>query len=448
MANHKFRFGLRTFLIITTIVSVLVGYFGMKVYREMLREEAVTILEKEGAQLKKDKEQFVTRVLFDNTGMDDEKLKELIPHLQLLPKLQELDLVRVKISDQGLKLLDELDHIKTLYLFQTKASDKGISNLKQRLTSIDIKTTQPDPIASTLIAAVIYPHSIVGLDVNEPGSKFVVGSGDGFVRVFEDNNQIAQWQAHTDWTFTTKFSPDTTMIATGGGDNMIRLWNAQNFKLLAEMSGHLDDVHSIVFSPDGNFLYSAGDDFVIRVWDLKMRRQVSEFAGHTAQIPRIAINDTGTLLASASRDETVKVWNLVTNQHVHTFSGMGCDVMSVAFVGGNRIAAGDESGVFCIWDMNSFEMQTQIQTALEGIFDIASDSTGNSFVACGGGGFQIWDVDHAIQQLVSTSKFQSRIHFALDHWICTNADGQIEFKKSVSLETSRTINTAFGIRGF
>ena len=35
MPNHKFRFGLKTFLIVTTIVSLAVGYFGMKIYREM-----------------------------------------------------------------------------------------------------------------------------------------------------------------------------------------------------------------------------------------------------------------------------------------------------------------------------------------------------------------------------------------------------------------------------
>jgi WD40 repeat protein/serine/threonine protein kinase len=64
------------------------------------------------------------------------------------------------------------------------------------------------------------------------------------------------------------FSPDNAIIATGGRDRQIRLWDSRDGRLLNTLSGHLDSVESLTFAPNGRSLVSAGLSGVIKVWNV------------------------------------------------------------------------------------------------------------------------------------------------------------------------------------
>lgn len=66
------------------------------------------------------------------------------------------------------------------------------------------------------------------------------------------------------------YSPDGTILASGGGSGSIHLWNANTGKLKKVLYGHhkYQGVKSLVFSPDGNTLASGSNDGTILLWDL------------------------------------------------------------------------------------------------------------------------------------------------------------------------------------
>lgn len=72
----------------------------------------------------------------------------------------------------------------------------------------------------------------------------------------------------SDNLYALAFSTDGNILAGGGQDEKVRLWDAHTGNLRTVMSGHYADIEALVFSPDGRTLASGGDDGTILLWDL------------------------------------------------------------------------------------------------------------------------------------------------------------------------------------
>jgi len=64
------------------------------------------------------------------------------------------------------------------------------------------------------------------------------------------------------------FSPDASMIATGTGDGLVRIWDTETGDLIRTFEGHTSSSRFIVFSPDANLIASGGSDSTARVWNV------------------------------------------------------------------------------------------------------------------------------------------------------------------------------------
>jgi WD40 repeat protein len=92
------------------------------------------------------------------------------------------------------------------------------------------------------------------------------------------------------------YSPDTTMIATGGDskEEPLKIWDAKTGKLVANLKGHTATVTY------GKTLISGSADASIRTWNTTTRQQIAVWTGHTNGVIGIAISPNGRILASAS----------------------------------------------------------------------------------------------------------------------------------------------------
>jgi WD40 repeat protein len=78
------------------------------------------------------------------------------------------------------------------------------------------------------------------------------------------------------------FSPDGLMLASGGDDGGVRLWEVASGQQLRELTGStFRPVRTVAFSPDGQTLASGGDDPGVRLWDVPSGAPIATLIGVT-----------------------------------------------------------------------------------------------------------------------------------------------------------------------
>ena len=130
---------------------------------------------------------------------------------------------------------------------------------------------------------------------------------------------------HTDYVKTLA-SPgnDSTWVASGGLDHTLRLWDLNGGGEVMGINNCSDgrtekgSIYALGAVP--SVLASGGPESIVRVWDPKSGKLITKFVGHTDNIRDILINRDGDTIMSASSDQTVKIWSLTAGRCMHTLS--------------------------------------------------------------------------------------------------------------------------------
>jgi len=192
--------------------------------------------------------------------------------------------------------------------------------------------------------------------------------------------------------FQIAFSPDSSLLASGSNDKVIRLWKVSDGSLVRTMEGHKEPIRCIAFSPDGSRLASGSDDQTIRLWrvsDGSLVRVIEAKAG-TGSIFSIAFSPDGSLLASASSD-ALQLWEVSDGSLIRELQGGG---KNVAFSpDGILLASGSGEEVFLRKVSDGTLVRPQGDN-LHIISDIDFSPDGSSLAAgLFGGSVHLWNLE-------------------------------------------------------
>ncbi|MFI1237455.1 WD40 repeat domain-containing serine/threonine protein kinase [Nocardia salmonicida] len=182
------------------------------------------------------------------------------------------------------------------------------------------------------------------------------------------------------YVYAVASSPDGTLLATGGSDNTVRLWNVRTGEAARPaLKGHSNSVESLAFSPDGALLASAGYDKTIRLWNPRTGAHLRTLSDHTDYVWSVAFSPDGTHIASSSDDKTVRLWNADSGAHVRTLTGHTSGVRSVAFSpDGGTLASGSSDQTIRVWNIRSGELELpRIAGHTGGIYSVAFSPDGS-----------------------------------------------------------------------
>ncbi|KAJ3255541.1 general transcription repressor [Chytriomyces hyalinus] len=168
------------------------------------------------------------------------------------------------------------------------------------------------------------------------------------------------------------FSPDSTCLATGAEDKVIRVWELQTRTLRYSLRGHEQDIYSMDWSRDGRFLVSGSGDRSVRVWDagagdnggrclmaLLNEDPVQSVDQKDSGVTSVAINPIdGRCVAAASLDMKVRIWDLRTGRLLERFEGHRDSVYSVAFSqDGRSLVSASLDKTLKVWDLSPQTLQ-------------------------------------------------------------------------------------------
>ncbi|MEG3840520.1 serine/threonine-protein kinase [Microcoleus sp. herbarium14] len=191
---------------------------------------------------------------------------------------------------------------------------------------------------------------------------------------------------------TLAVSPDSSLLASGGGDNNLILWDLKTGRRVRTIQAHKAAVNSIAFSSDGQNLASSGDDKTVRLWNVRTGSRLLTLSGHTGAVNAIALSRDGQTLASGSEDKTVRLWNLDTGEVRRIITGHGGAVNAVAFSpNGQVVASASSDNTIRLSNVQDGKRTRTFKGHSSWVRTIAFSQDSRSLVS-GGGDIIVWDL--------------------------------------------------------
>ena len=219
---------------------------------------------------------------------------------------------------------EKCQEIKTLNLHSNAVTSIAWSRNSKYFASVsDDKTIYIEDTENNEIMTINGHDSYVQYVSFSDDNEYIVSAGcdkkskvwklDKAFKANHDNTNIpyTYFTGHDDHVTCAQFNPQNEILATGGRDGKIMLWNYKTkesiYDIAAHSSGTLYGV-SLAFSPDGNFLASGGPDHLIKIWHVKTGQQLATLLGHSKAVTSIAFSLDREILVSGSGDGTIKLW--------------------------------------------------------------------------------------------------------------------------------------------
>lgn len=195
-----------------------------------------------------------------------------------------------------------------------------------------------------------------------------------------DGSLIKMWKSsHQGPIPQLRFNANSSLIASGGTDASIRIWDYQRKTCIGSLRGCVGVISVLEFNPEmkTRHIFGAGSDNLIHAWNLETRKLSFALSGHLTKITSLSFTSDGNFLVSSSRDKVLILWDLEKQQQVRVVPVY--ETIESVIVLSNKIklpnsvkladdkiyaASAGENGIIKIWEMNTARLMYEQQDSL------------------------------------------------------------------------------------
>jgi WD40 repeat protein/serine/threonine protein kinase len=165
--------------------------------------------------------------------------------------------------------------------------------------------------------------SIYGADFSPDGKRLIcTAAGKGGVAVFDTRNwEIVSYYQSDQLSLTAvKYSPDGNLAVVATDEGVVRLFEINPLRPIADLGHQASRIKTVAFSPDGKTVASGSDDKTLTLWDVGRRSLITRIGANAAPVISLAFSPDGKQLISGEHDSSVRL-----HTRYHTLWGYRLD---------------------------------------------------------------------------------------------------------------------------
>jgi len=141
------------------------------------------------------------------------------------------------------------------------------------------------------------------------------------LRLTAQSPQLILPIGHTADINDAQFSHDGKRVVTCSNDKIVKIWDAQSGKLLANLKGHSEKISTSKFSPNDKFIVSQSTLGEGILWDANTGKLMANLINDISSfIEYIEFDKEGNLLYVIYTDLKIRVWNTVTAKIIKEYN--------------------------------------------------------------------------------------------------------------------------------
>jgi WD40 repeat protein len=292
---------------------------------------------------------------------------------------------------------------------------------------------------------------VEGVALSRDGHHIATAGGNegkpGEVRVWETTGiqlKVAL-KGHEASASSAAFNPDGTLMATGGADKVVIIWDLKKALTLGgwgpegvikhTLRGHVMGVQKVRFTPDGKWVVSAGEDGVVKIWNVETGELARTISAHSMTINSLAMSPDGKTLATTANDwknrkpSEIRFWDFDTGNEKFRLPDQRANVQDIAFShdGKKFITAEQGENQVQIWDLTAQRVIKKLQASAPARCIAVTKDGRHLAVGTARGQVQVWDTTTWEELSVLKGHAQNRngldVNFAHDGSILVSAGG-------------------------
>lgn len=304
----------------------------------------------------------------------------------------------VAFSPDG-KTLATIGNDRNVYLWNC-ATGRMISMLKKHGSFIHALSFSPD---GTMLATQAVGSKRVFIWETIAGNKLsTIPDGEEPIYPSPSTN-VVEWVlrdiirtqpnvpffAENEFLVNVEFSPNGRTLAITA-NLAVSIWDISSKQLLRKFGQHESTIYTSAFSPDGHLIATGSRDWTTKLWDVATGRLEATLNGHQAPVVTLSFSPDGKTLATGSKDKTARLWDVASGKLKAILAGHDGDVFVLFSPDGRHIVTATDRRIVKVWDADN----GQLITTLEGArYPTAYSPNGRTLATAGeGNNVLLWEV--------------------------------------------------------
>ncbi|KAJ5178190.1 Zinc finger RING/FYVE/PHD-type [Penicillium coprophilum] len=181
-------------------------------------------------------------------------------------------------------------------------------------------------------------------DATWAGTKAVIGSSTGSVKVFENGAEVASFASHAGEVTAVTVHATGDIVASVGVDKSYVLYDLATNTVVSQIFCDAA-LLSVKFHPDGHLIAAGGADGKVKIFDVKTGAAAADYA-MSGPVKCLFFSENGTYLAAvAAQSTTVSIWDLRSSKETKVLD-TGSQIESIFWdYTGQFLLTGGPSGV-------------------------------------------------------------------------------------------------------